>query len=67
MTVAADRSNKPATPSQNRSQFTNEILSQAKKNQLLKELEDAYMELANDSAYEAETQLWEVAVGDGLH
>lgn len=38
--------------SQNRSQFINKILSQAKKSQLLKELEEAYIELANDPQYQ---------------
>ena len=52
--------------SQNRSQFINEILSQAKKNQLLKELADAYTELANNPEYQAETTLWDVTVGDGI-
>ncbi len=52
--------------SQNRSQFINEILSQAKKRQGLKELEDAYTELTNDSEYQAEIKLWDVTVGDGL-
>jgi metal-responsive CopG/Arc/MetJ family transcriptional regulator len=52
--------------SQNRSQFINEILSQAKKKQGLKELEDAYTELANDSEYQAEIKLWDITVGDGL-
>lgn len=52
--------------SQNRSQFINEILSQAKKKQGFKELEDAYTELANDPEYQAEIKLWDVTVGDGL-
>ena len=52
--------------SQNRSQFINEILSKAKKSQLLKELEEAYIELTNDPEYQAETKLWEIAIGDGL-
>ena len=52
--------------SQNRSQFINEILSQAKKNQLLKDLADAYTELANNPEYQAETRLWDVTVGDGI-
>jgi metal-responsive CopG/Arc/MetJ family transcriptional regulator len=52
--------------SQNRSQFINEILSQAKKRQGLKELEDAYTELANDPEYQAEIKLWDVTAGDGL-
>jgi metal-responsive CopG/Arc/MetJ family transcriptional regulator len=52
--------------SKNRSQFINEILSQAKKSQLLKELEDAYTELANDPDYQAEVKLWDITVGDGI-
>ncbi|WP_310428997.1 hypothetical protein [Chamaesiphon sp. VAR_48_metabat_135_sub] len=52
--------------SKNRSQFINEVLSQAKKNQLLKELADAYTELANSREYQAETKLWDVTVGDGI-
>ncbi len=52
--------------SQNRSQFINEILSQAKKNQLLKDLADAYTELANNPEYQAETKLWDVTVGDDI-
>lgn len=52
--------------SQNRSQFINEILSKAKKSQLLKELEDAYTELANDPQYQAEVKLWDITVGDGI-
>jgi metal-responsive CopG/Arc/MetJ family transcriptional regulator len=52
--------------SQNRSQFINQILVQAKKNQLLKELADAYTELANNPEYQAETKLWDVTVGDGI-
>jgi metal-responsive CopG/Arc/MetJ family transcriptional regulator len=44
--------------SQNRSQFINEILSQEKKKRALKELEDAYTELANNLEYQAETKLW---------
>ena len=52
--------------SQNRSQFINEILSQAKKKQLLKDLADAYTELANNPEYQAETKLWDVTVGDGI-
>ena len=52
--------------SKNRSQFINEILSKAKKSQLLKELEDAYTELADDREYQAEIELWDVTVGDGI-
>ncbi|WP_309742579.1 hypothetical protein [Chamaesiphon sp. OTE_20_metabat_361] len=52
--------------SQNRSQFINEILSQAKKNKLLQELADAYTELAGDPEYQAESKLWDVTGGDGI-
>jgi metal-responsive CopG/Arc/MetJ family transcriptional regulator len=52
--------------SQNRSQFINEILAQAKKSQLLKELADAYTELAEDPEYQSEIKLWDVTVGDGI-
>lgn len=52
--------------SQNRSQFINEILSKEKKRQFLRELENAYTELANDSEYRAEIELWDVTVGDGI-
>jgi metal-responsive CopG/Arc/MetJ family transcriptional regulator len=52
--------------SQNRSQFINEILSQAKKSQLLKDLADAYTELAEDPEYQAEIKLWDVTLGDGI-
>jgi metal-responsive CopG/Arc/MetJ family transcriptional regulator len=52
--------------SQNRSQFINEILSKAKKTQRLKELEDAYTELATDPEYQAEIELWDITAGDGI-
>jgi metal-responsive CopG/Arc/MetJ family transcriptional regulator len=52
--------------SQNRSQFINEILAKEKKRQFLKELENAYIELANDAEYQAEIKLWDVTVGDGI-
>ena len=52
--------------SRNRSQFINEILFQAKKSKLLKELEDAYTELATDIEYQAESKLWSVTIGDGI-
>jgi metal-responsive CopG/Arc/MetJ family transcriptional regulator len=52
--------------SKNRSQFINEILSKEKKRQFLTELENAYTELANDSEYQAEIELWDVTVGDGI-
>ena len=52
--------------SQNRSQFINEILSREKKRQFLRELENAYTELANDPEYQAEIELWDFTVGDGI-
>ncbi len=52
--------------SPNRSQFINQILSQAKKSQLLQALDNAYTELAHDAEYQAETKLWDVTVGDGI-
>ncbi len=52
--------------SQNRSQFINEILSREKKRRCLQELADAYTELANNPEYQAEIELWNVTVGDGI-
>jgi metal-responsive CopG/Arc/MetJ family transcriptional regulator len=52
--------------SQNRSQFINEILSKEQKRRFLKELEEAYTELAADPEYQAETELWNITVGDGI-
>jgi hypothetical protein len=40
------------------SQFINEILSKEQKRQLLQELENAYIELANNPEYQAEIELW---------
>jgi hypothetical protein len=48
-----------------KSQFVKEILSKDKKRQLLEELKNAYIELANDPEYQAEIDLWAVTVGDG--
>jgi metal-responsive CopG/Arc/MetJ family transcriptional regulator len=52
--------------SKNRSQFINEILSKEKNRQFLEELKDAYTELSEDPEYQAETELWNVTVGDGI-
>jgi metal-responsive CopG/Arc/MetJ family transcriptional regulator len=52
--------------SQNRSQFINEILAREHKRKLLQEIENAYSELANSSEYQAEVELWDIAVGDGI-
>lgn len=52
--------------SQNRSQFINEILSIEKKRRCLQELADAYKALTKDPEYQAEIELWDVTVGDGI-
>jgi metal-responsive CopG/Arc/MetJ family transcriptional regulator len=52
--------------SQNRSQFINEILAREHKRQLLQEIENAYTELAGNSEYKSEVELWDIAVGDGI-
>jgi metal-responsive CopG/Arc/MetJ family transcriptional regulator len=52
--------------SKNRSQFINEILAKENKRRLLEEIENAYTELANNSEYQAEVDLWDVVVGDGI-
>lgn len=50
----------------NRSSFINEILSKEKQRVLMKELEDAYKEQANDPEFQEEISVWDVTVGDGL-
>jgi metal-responsive CopG/Arc/MetJ family transcriptional regulator len=52
--------------SQNRSQFINEILAKENRRRLLEEIENSYTELANNSEYQAEIELWDVALGDGI-
>jgi metal-responsive CopG/Arc/MetJ family transcriptional regulator len=52
--------------SQNRSQFINEILAKENKKRLLEEIENAYTELANNSEYQAEIKLWDIAVKNGI-
>ncbi len=52
--------------SQNRSQFINGILAKENKRRLLEEIENAYTELANIPEYQAEVELWDIAVGDGI-
>ncbi len=49
-----------------RSQFINKVLLKEKQRIFLKELDDAYLEDANDPVAQAERALWEVTVGDGL-
>ena len=50
----------------NRSQFINAVLSQLHKQHRLKELEQAYIEQANDEAEIEEMKLWDATVGDAL-
>lgn len=52
--------------SQNHNQFINEILSKENRRRLLEEIENSYTELANNSEYQAEIELWNVALGDGI-
>jgi metal-responsive CopG/Arc/MetJ family transcriptional regulator len=52
--------------SQNRSQFINEILAKENKRRLLQQIENAYTELANSPEYQAEAELWNITVGDGI-
>jgi metal-responsive CopG/Arc/MetJ family transcriptional regulator len=51
----------------NRSSFINDVLWQEKKRILMKELESAYKDQANDLEFQAEVSVWEIAVGDGLN
>jgi predicted DNA-binding protein len=52
--------------SSNRSSFINQILLKEKHKIFMKELEEAYLEEANDHTLKAENELWEITVGDGL-
>ncbi|MGC1309000.1 MAG: hypothetical protein WA885_17375 [Phormidesmis sp.] len=51
----------------NRSSFINGILKKEKQRMFLRELEEAYLEEANDPEMKVEHKLWEVTVGDGLN
>lgn len=51
----------------NRSSFINDVLWQEKRRILMKELEEAYKDQANDPALQAEICLWDLVVGDGLN
>lgn len=50
----------------NRSQFINTVLSQLRQQEKLKELEQAYIDQANNSEEIAEIKLWDQTVADGL-
>ena len=49
-----------------RSQLINKILLKEKQRIFLKEIDEAYLEDANDPVAQAERALWEVTVADGL-
>ncbi|AFY59915.1 hypothetical protein [Synechococcus sp. PCC 6312] len=51
----------------NRSSFINNVLWQEKRRILMKELEEAYKDQANDPELQEEISAWDVAVGDGLN
>ena len=51
----------------NRSSFINEILSREKKRIFKQELEAAYREQGNDPEFQAEIEVWDATVGDGLN
>jgi predicted transcriptional regulator len=51
----------------NRSSFINDVLWQEKNRILMKELENAYKDQANDLEFQEEVSVWEIAVGDGLN
>ena len=51
----------------NRSSFINKIILEEKRRILTKELENAYIDQANDPEHQAEISIWDVAVGDGLN
>ncbi|MDS3859204.1 hypothetical protein RIF25_00145 [Thermosynechococcaceae cyanobacterium BACA0444] len=51
----------------NRSSFINAVLSQEKRRILMKELEEAYKDQANNPELQEEISAWDVAVGDGLN
>ena len=51
----------------NRSSFINDVLSQEKRRILMKELEDAYTDQANDPEFQEEISAWDIAAGDGLN
>ena len=51
----------------NRSSSINEILAREKKRIFKQELEAAYREQDNDPAFQAEIEIWDATVGDGLN
>lgn len=53
--------------SDNRSNFINQLLLRERHKIFMQELEEAYLEDANDPIAKEERSLWEVTVGDGLN
>lgn len=51
----------------NRSSFINKIILEEKRRILTKELENAYIDQANDPELQEEISIWDGAVGDGLN
>lgn len=51
---------------QNRSDFINELLRREQRRQFQHDLANAYIEQADDPDLQAELELWDVVVGDGL-
>ena len=50
----------------NRSQIINQIISQAKKQDLERRLKEAYIEQNKDPQFWEEFKLWDSTVGDGI-
>lgn len=53
--------------SSNRSSFINNVIQKEKQQLFLKELENAYIQQANDPEFQEEMAVWDVTVGDGLN
>jgi predicted transcriptional regulator len=51
----------------NRSSFINDVLFKEKQRIFMKELKNAYKDQANDSEFQEEIAVWDIAVGDGLN
>ncbi len=50
-----------------RSSFINDILLKEKRRVLMKDLEDAYKEQADDPEFQEEISAWDVTMDDGLN
>ena len=55
------------TKGSNRSQIINQIINQAKKQELQEKLKAAYIEQNNDPQFWSEFKLWDSTVGDGIN